>query len=83
MTNTVDVAAKEVNPLDDFVVQLEFPVREVNALLNILNTPNQVPTTTFAAFINAIQQQAAPQVKKAEEGLAAVAKANDESQAAS
>ena len=83
MTNTVDVAAKEVNPLDDFVVQLEFPVREVNALLNILNTPNQVPTTTFVAFINAIQQQATPQVKKAEEGLAAVAKANDESQAAS
>ena len=71
------------NMLDDFVVQLEFPVREVNALLNILNTPNQVPTTTFAAFINAIQQQAAPQVKKAEEGLAAVAKANNESQAAS
>jgi len=71
------------NMLDDFVVQLEFPVREVNALLNILNMPNQVPTTTFAAFINAIQQQAAPQVKKAEEGLAAVAKANDESQAAS
>jgi hypothetical protein len=71
------------NPLDDFVVTLEFPVKEVNALLNILNTPNQVPTTTFVAFINMIQQQAAPQVKKAEEGLEAVAKAQDESQAAS
>jgi hypothetical protein len=71
------------NMLDDFVVTLEFAVREVNALLNILNTPNQVPTTTYVAFINAIQQQAAPQVKKAEESLAAVAKANDESQAAS
>ena len=68
--------------LDDFVVTLEFPVREINALLNILNTPNQVPTTTFVAFINAIQQQAGPQVKKAEESLAAVAKAQDEPQTA-
>ena len=83
MTTTVDTQAKEVNPLDDFVVTLEFPVREVNALLDILNTPNQVPTTTFVAFINAIQQQAAPQVKKAQEGLDAVAKVNDEPQAAS
>ena len=69
------------NMLDDFVVTLEFPVKEVNALLNILNTPNAVPTTTFVAFINMIQQQAGPQVKKAEEGLAAVAKAQDEPQA--
>ena len=70
------------NMLDDFVVTLEFPVREVNALLNILNTPNQVPTTTFVAFINMIQQQAGPQVKKAEESLAAVDKANNEPQTA-
>lgn len=71
------------NMLDDFVVTLEFPVKEVNALLNILNTPNQVPTTTFVAFINMIQQQAGPQVKKAEDSLAAVAKVQDESQATS
>lgn len=73
----------EVNPLDDFAVTLEFAVKEVNALLNILNTPNQVPTTTFVAFINMIQQQAGPQVKKAEESLAAVAKAQDEPKATS
>ena len=71
------------NMLDDFVVTLEFPVREVNALLNILNTPNAVPTTTFVAFINMIQQQATPQVEKAQQGLEAVAKAQDESKAAS
>ena len=71
------------NMLDDFVVQLEFPVREVNALLNILNTPNAVPTTTFVAFINMIQQQATPQVEKAQQGLEAVAKAQNESKAAS
>jgi hypothetical protein len=70
------------NMLDEFVVTLEFTVKEVNALLNILNTPNQVPTTTFAAFINMIQQQAAPQVQKAQEGLDAVVKANNEPETA-
>ena len=71
------------NMLDDFVVNLELPVRDVNILLNVLNIPHQVPATTLVAFINLIQQQALPQVKKAEESLAAVAKANDESKAAS
>jgi hypothetical protein len=69
--------------VDDFVVNLEFAVKEINALLNILNTPNQVPATTLVAFINMIQQQAGPQVLKAQESLAAVAKAQDESKAAS
>jgi hypothetical protein len=69
------------NMLDDFVVTLEFPVKEVNALLNVLNTPNAVPTTTFVAFINMIQQQAGPQVQKAQDSLAAVAKAQNESEA--
>lgn len=69
--------------VDDFVVTLEFAVKEVNALLNILNTPNQVPATTLVAFINLIQQQAGPQVAKAQESLAAVAKAQDESKATS
>lgn len=67
--------------VDDFVVTLEFAVKEVNALLNILNTPNQVPATTLVAFINLIQQQAGPQVLKAQESLEAVAKAQDESKA--
>ena len=71
------------NMLDDFVVTLELSVRDVNVLLNVLNIPNQVPATTLVAFINLIQQQALPQVKKAEESLAAVAKAQDESKAAS
>jgi hypothetical protein len=70
-----------VPAVDDFVVTLEFAVKEVNALLNILNTPNQVPATTLVAFINTIQQQAGPQVLRAQESLAAVAKAQDESKA--
>jgi len=70
-----------VPAVDDFVVTLEFAVKEINALLNILNTPNQVPATTLVAFINMIQQQAGPQVLRAQESLAAVAKAQDESKA--
>ena len=76
------MSEKELPSVDDFVVTLEFSVKEVNALLNILNTPNAVPTTTFVAFINRIQQQAGPQVQKAQDSLAAVAKAQDESKAA-
>ena len=72
---------KQLPAVDDFVVTLEMSVKEVNALLNILNTPNAVPTTTFVAFINLIQQQATPQVQKAQESLAAVAKAQNESKA--
>jgi len=67
--------------VDDFVVTLEMSVKEVNALLNILNTPNQVPATTLVAFINLIQQQAGPQVQQAQESLAAVTKAQDEPKA--
>ena len=67
--------------VDDFVVTLEMSVKEVNALLNILNTPNAVATTTFVAFINMIQQQAGPQVTKAQESLEAVAKAQNEPKA--
>jgi len=77
------MSEKELPSIDDFVVNIEMSVKEVNALLNVLNTPNQVPTTTYVAFINMIQMQAGPQVKKAEESLAAVAKAQDESKAAS
>jgi hypothetical protein len=77
------MSEKELPAVDDFVVTVELTVREVNALLNILNTPTQVPATTLVAFINMIQQQAGPQVTKAQESLEAVAKAQDESKAAS
>lgn len=57
--------------LNDFVVTLEFSVRDVNALLNVLNIPNQIPAITLVNFINAIQMQAAPQVEKAKASLEA------------
>jgi hypothetical protein len=75
------MSEKELPSIDDFVVTLEFAVKEVNALLNILNTPHQVPATTLVAFINMIQQQAGPQVQQAQDSLAAVAKAQDEPKA--
>jgi len=68
---------KELPSIDDFVITIELAVKEVNTLLNILNTPNQVPATTLVAFINMIQQQAGPQALKAQESLDAVTKAQN------
>lgn len=64
--------------LDDFIVVLEFNVRDVNMLLNCLNLPMQMPTTTASYFINTIQNQAGPQVQKAKTNLESVAKAAKE-----
>jgi hypothetical protein len=77
------MSEKELPLVDDFVVNLEFAVKDVNTLLNILNMPSQAPVITLAAFINGIQMQAGPQVQKAQDSLAAVAKAQDESKATS
>ena len=63
--------------LDDFNVTLEFSVKEINALLNVLA---QSPFIQVAGFINAIQDQAGPQVEHARASLEAVEKAQkDES----
>lgn len=58
--------------LDDFNVTLEFSVKEINALLNVLA---QSPFIQVAGFINAIQDQAGPQVEHARASLEAVEKA--------
>jgi len=63
--------------LDDFNVTLEFSVKEINALLNVLA---QSPFIQVVGFINAIQEQAGPQVEHARASLEAVEKAQkDES----
>jgi hypothetical protein len=69
--------------VDDFAVTLELTVKEVNALLNILNQPISAQAVSLVAFIQLIQSQAGPQVLKAQESLTAVTKAQDESKAAS
>ena len=58
--------------LDDFNVTLEFSVKEINALLNVLA---QSPFIQVVGFINAIQEQAGPQVEQAKQSLEAVEKA--------
>jgi len=58
--------------LDDFNVTLEFSVKEINALLNVLA---QSPFIQVVGFINAIQEQAGPQVEQAKASLEAVEKA--------
>jgi hypothetical protein len=58
--------------LDDFNVTLEFSVKEINALLNVLA---QSPFIQVVGFINAIQNQAGPQVEQAKNSLEAVEKA--------
>jgi hypothetical protein len=58
--------------LDDFNVTLEFSVKEINALLNVLA---QSPFIQVAGFINVIQDQAGPQVEQARKSLEAVEKA--------
>jgi len=63
--------------LDDFNVTLEFSVKEINALLNVLA---QSPFIQVAGFINAIQAQAVPQIEQARTNLEALEKATkDES----
>ena len=58
--------------LDDFNVTLEFSVKDINALLNVLA---QSPFIQVVGFINAIQEQAGPQVEHAKASLEAVEKA--------
>ena len=59
--------------LDDFNVTLEFSVKDINSLLNILA---QMPFIQVVGFINEIQNQAGPQVEKARKSLEAVAEVN-------
>jgi hypothetical protein len=58
--------------LDDFNVTLEFSVKDINALLNVLA---QSPFIQVVGFINEIQAQAGPQVEHAKNSLEAVEKA--------
>ena len=58
--------------LDDFSVTLEFSIKEIDMLLNVLA---QSPFIHVAGFINEIQAQVGPQVEHARKSLEAVEKA--------
>jgi len=62
--------------LDEFSVNLEFTVKQLNEIVNILNMPSQAPATVLVGVINAIQMQAGPQIEKARSGLEAVMNAD-------
>jgi hypothetical protein len=55
--------------IGDAAVTLELTVAEFSDLVQILNNPLQVPSMTWAAYINKIQEQIVPQVKKLEDSL--------------
>lgn len=63
--------------IEDFVVNIEMTVRDVNVLLNLINAPGQSVATTAVYFINLLQNQAAPQVETAAKSLKAVEEANE------
>ena len=44
-------------------LNFEFTIDQTNALLNMLDAPQNSSTMQRAAFINLVQEQAAPQVK--------------------
>jgi hypothetical protein len=59
------------NPLDEVTVTLEYTVREINALLNLLG---EMPFLKSVGAINSIQTQVGPQVEQARISLEAVLK---------
>lgn len=59
------------NPLDDVTVTLEYTVKEINALLNLLG---ELPFLKAIGAINSIQTQAGPQVEQARKSMDAVLK---------
>lgn len=72
------------HPLEDFVVTLEYTVKEINGLLNLIG---KLPFGEAYMAINSIQMQVGPQVEKAHASLEAALKAtkekSDESKTAS
>jgi hypothetical protein len=63
------------HPLDDVSITLEYTVRELNGLLNLLG---QLKFLEAVGAINSIQMQAGPQIERAREGLEAALKAAKE-----
>ena len=62
--------------IDEFSVTLEFTVKQLNEIVNVINQPAQAPATVLVGIINAIQTQAGPQIEKARKDLEAVMNAD-------
>ena len=64
--------------IEEFAVQLEFTVGELNGLVNLLNRPSMSTVSDCMYFINAFQKQAEPQIVKAQAALDAIKKTEEE-----
>ena len=71
MTDTVDVAAQEVDPLADKIVKLKYSVKDVNGIINMMNKPFETPVMAWANLIANIQAQCAPQIEALNENAEA------------
>jgi len=68
---------KVKDPLDDAIIQFEFTVAQVNAILHILG---QAPYLASANLIGLIQAQGEPQFKKLVEAIEIVKKAQEKNE---
>lgn len=57
----------ETDPLDTFVVTLQYTLRDINMLINSMNRPYETPVMQWATLINDIHLQIGPQVKELNE----------------
>jgi len=55
------------DPLDTFVVTLQYTLKDINLLINSMNRPYETPVMQWANFINDIHLQIEPQVKELNE----------------
>ena len=55
--------------LDDKVVTLQYTIRNINDLINAMNTPMSVPVMAWANWINDVHLQVGPQIQKINEEL--------------
>ena len=62
--------------IDEFSVTLEFTVKQLNEIVNVINQPVQAPATVLVGIINSIQMQAGPQIEKARKDLESVMNAD-------
>jgi hypothetical protein len=53
--------------LESAVVTLQYTLRDINELINMMNRPGTTPVMAWANFINDIHQQIAPQIQKLNE----------------
>ena len=57
-----DVKQQDVDPLENKIVTLKYSVKDINGIINMMNTPQQTAVMAWANLISNIQAQCAPQI---------------------